>query len=86
MRQRTTVAILAALSLGAGSCMNPEVEAKQWDEIQATIQSIQDIRTYLGELEMTLDSMRAVLAKQDTALRLIVDFTGTQVPSYRSDR
>ena len=75
------VAVLLAMS----GCVSPEVEAKQWDEIQAVSQTVTDLRTYIGDLEQMVDSLRRLSAKQDTAIRLIVDFTGAIVPGYRQD-
>jgi hypothetical protein len=73
------VAVLLAMS----GCMNPEVEAKQWDEIQATNQTVLEMRQYVQDLETLVDSLRNVDMKQDSALRTLVDFTGAQVPAYK---
>jgi len=63
--------------------MNPALETKQWDEIQATTQTMQELRTYVQDLETLVDSLRNVDMKQDSALRTLVDFTGAQVPAYK---
>jgi hypothetical protein len=76
------VTVIAAAAL-TGACMDAEVEVQQWDEIQALQNSVSELRTYAGELELLIDSLNRVMLRQDTALRLIVDFTGAQVPAYR---
>ena len=67
----------------AGGCTSPQVDLAQWDEIQALQASVSELKTYTNELELLIDSLNKVMLRQDTALRLIVDFTGAQVPAYR---
>jgi hypothetical protein len=67
----------------AGACSSPQVDLQQWDEIQALQASVSELKTYTNELEMLIDSLNRVMLRQDTALRLIVDFTGAAVPAYR---
>jgi hypothetical protein len=69
--------------IACSGCINPEVEARQWDEIQNAVQTATDARTYVGDLEATVDSLRGVVAKQDSAIRILADFTGAIVPGYR---
>lgn len=69
--------------LAMSGCMNPEIETKQWDEIQAAAQTVQELRGYVQDLETLVDSLRNVDMKQDSALRTLVDFTGAQVPAYK---
>jgi hypothetical protein len=66
--------------------MNPEVETKQWDQIQTVEQNLNDLRSNIAELSSTVDSLTHIVARQDSALRVIVDFTGAYVPAYRSGR
>ena len=73
------VAVLLAMS----GCLNPALETKQWDEIQATEQTMLELRGYVQDLETLVDSLRNVDMKQDSALRTLVDFTGAQVPAYK---
>lgn len=77
------VVVLAIAACAVAGCTNPEIEAQQWDEIQTVAQTVTEMRQYLSDLEGRVDSLRGVTAKQDTALRLIVDFTGANVPGYR---
>ena len=81
IRACTLAIITAAGALGA--CISPEVEAKQWDEIQALSATVTDLRAYTGDLEGLVDSLHKIVLRQDTAIRILVDFTGAQVPSYR---
>ncbi len=84
-RQLSSILTIAAVTGAAvaGGCANPQVELQQWDEIQALQANVSELRTYAGELELLIDSLNRVMLRQDTALRLIVDFTGAQVPAYR---
>jgi hypothetical protein len=78
------VPILAvAAAAVAGSCSSPETELKQWDEIRALEASLNELRGYTSDLETLVDSLNRIMLRQDTALRIIVDFTGAQVPAYR---
>ena len=81
---RSVVVIAVLVTAGAaGACASPDVQLKQWDEIQALSASITELRAYTSDLETRMDSLNKVVLRQDTALRLIVDFTGAQVPGYR---
>lgn len=86
MRQRHSSILLIAAVTGAaiaGACAQPGVELQQWDEIQALQASVSELKTYTNELESMIDSLNRVMLRQDTALRLIVDFTGAAVPAYK---
>ena len=81
---RSFMPIMAVAASGlAGGCMNPEVEAKQWDEIQAVAATVTELKTYNSDLETLVDSLHRVVAKQDSAIRVLIEFTGAQVPAYR---
>jgi hypothetical protein len=82
IRPLVAVAVLVSACV-VGACTNPEVATKQWDEIQTLSASITELKAYSSDLESRLDSLNKIVARQDTALRLIVDFTGAQVPGYR---
>lgn len=83
MRRIVYSLVIVCSALAAGNCTNPQVELQQMDAIKANEEALTELRTYVGDLESEIDSLRSVALKQDTALRLIVDFTGAQVPSYR---
>ena len=81
---RPALVALALVAAGvAGACSSPQIETKQWDEIQALGASISELKAYNNELETRIDSLNRVVLRQDTALRVIVEFTGAQVPGYR---
>lgn len=87
MRRRSSYLWAIALVTSAailGSCTDPRVDLQQWDEIQALQASVAELKGYTGELQTQIDSLTRILQRQDTALRLIVDFTGAQVPAYKS--
>lgn len=86
MRRKLTsiLAITAVVgAAAAGACANPRVDLQQWDEIQGLQNSVSELKTYSNELEGVIDSLNKILMRQDTAIRLLVDFTGAQVPAYR---
>ena len=84
-RQLSSIVALVAVigAAVAGGCTNQAVDLQQWDEIQALQANVSELKSYTGELEMLIDSLNRVMLRQDTALRLIVDFTGAQVPAYK---
>lgn len=77
------VGISLVLALAFGGCASTQVELKQWDELQNVQQSVTELRGYTSELESTVDSLTKIVARQDSALRVLVDFTGAQIPAYR---
>ena len=85
-RRLSSIFAIAAVTAAAiaGGCANPQVDLQQWDEIQAIQANISELKSYTNELEQLIDSLNKVILRQDTALRLIVDFTGAQVPGYKS--
>lgn len=87
MRLRFSPITVVAFVAGAatvGACANPRVDLEQWDELQTIQNSISELKTYTNDLELLIDSLNKVVMRQDSALRLIVDFTGAQVPAYKS--
>ena len=83
MRRRLPALSFVAVVFALSGCMNTELEARQWDEIQQMQATLDEIRTYTGDLERLVDSLRTTALKQDTAIRLLADFTGAIVPGYR---
>lgn len=84
MRRPLFMLTPVGIALAFSGCMNPELEARQWDEIQTLQTTVTELTTYTNDLNAALDSLRRVTAKQDTALRLLTDFTGAIVPGYRA--
>jgi hypothetical protein len=83
VRRRLPLIAFLAVVLALSGCMNTELETRQWDEIQQMQTALDEIRTYTGDLERLVDSLRKMTLKQDTAIRLLADFTGAIVPGYR---
>jgi hypothetical protein len=82
--RRFPVLLLAfGVVIATSGCRNPELEAAIAEEITSLNNTVLELRTYTGELQSAVDSLRTVIEKQDKALRLIVDFTGAAVPDYR---
>jgi len=80
--RRAPLGVIAAAAV-LGSCASPQTELKQWDEIQAVSATVNELKAYTSDLESLVDSLQKIVARQDTALRIIVDFTGAQVPAYK---
>jgi hypothetical protein len=83
VRRFTRLSTLLLLALLPSSCTNAELEARQWDEIQQLQTTIVDLRAEAGDLVRLVDSLTRQAARQDTAIRLLADFTGAIVPGYR---
>ena len=84
MRRRLPILSLVAMC-ALGGCVNSDLEARQWDEIQQMQTTLTDMQTYVGDLERLIDSLRKMTVRQDTAIRLLADFTGAIVPGYRQE-
>ncbi|HKS07882.1 MAG TPA: hypothetical protein VJR92_16380 [Gemmatimonadaceae bacterium] len=83
MRRRLPLISFLAVVFTLSGCMNTELETRQWDEIQQLQAAMDEMRTYTGDLERLVDSLKKTAFKQDTAIRLLADFTGAIVPGYR---
>lgn len=56
------------LALVIGGCVNPRSEAATAQALNDAANEINAMRQDLGQLQMDLDSLRQVVAKQDTAI------------------
>jgi hypothetical protein len=72
--------ILALALVTAAGCTNPEREAQLFTELQAVGDALNETRSYVADLELRLDSLVRVTARQDTALMRLSEFTGVQIP------
>jgi hypothetical protein len=72
---RLATLALAALALG-GCYQDPEQQIAQQQMMLDMSDAVNDIGLQLADLQATMDSLRGVIAKQDTAIYRIANITG----------
>jgi rRNA maturation endonuclease Nob1 len=71
---------VAVLCLTAVSCINsPDSEAKRAEQMIQLSDALNEVRSTAADLNQTLDSVRVVLAKQDSTIARLANATGVQV-------
>jgi outer membrane murein-binding lipoprotein Lpp len=70
MRTLRTLVMISAATLAG--CVNPRSEAATAQALNDAANEISGLRNELGQLQTDLDSLRQVVAKQDTAIAKIV--------------
>lgn len=71
---------LAAIPCAVGGCItNPKAEALRQQQMIEFGDAINDVRTNVSEMAGTLDSLRAIVAKQDTTIARLANVTGVVV-------
>lgn len=76
LRSAAAFASLAVLT----SCVNPANEVAQAEEMVALGQGLTTLQSYIGDLEMRIDSLVGVIASQDTAITRVAEFIGLVLP------
>jgi len=73
--------LLLALAVPAfGGCIgNPKMEALRQQQITEIGDAINDLRIDVSTMTNTLDSLRVVIAKQDTTIMRLANVTGVVV-------
>lgn len=71
--------VLAAASAASGCLRNPKAEAAQLELNVQVTDAINQIRIESGELHGTVDSLRMVIARQDTTIQRLAAVTGVPV-------
>jgi predicted secreted protein len=80
MRRNVLLLAILAVSLTATACINsPESEAKRAEQMIQLADALNEVRTTASELNTTLDSLKVVLAKQDSTIAKLANATGVQV-------
>jgi len=64
-----------ALLLAATSCANPKAQAAIVQELNDAASEISAVRGDVGQLQNDVDSLRQVVAKQDTIISRLVEVT-----------
>jgi hypothetical protein len=79
------VAPLAALAAAAtlGACRNPEADAEVAAAMIQLNDQLNDVLAQLGDQAASLDSLRGVVARQDTVIRQLANITGVPLPPPR---
>ena len=68
--------ILASAVLCAASCTNPRAEAATAQALNDAANEIGGLKNDVAQLQADLDSLRTVVAKQDSVINRIVAATG----------
>ncbi len=79
LRARHLVLLAAATAAIAGCIRNPVSEARQAQQMNDISDALNDLRTDNAALAAALDSIRIVLAKQDTTNARMANVTGVVV-------
>ena len=79
-RRALRVLVLAGLLPAASGClMSPKAEAIRQQQLQEMGDALNDMRVTLSTIAGTLDSLTAVVAKQDTTIARLANVTGVVV-------
>ena len=71
---------IALLLVATVGCINsPDAEAKKAEQMIQLSEALNEVRTTAADLNQTLDSIKIVLAKQDTIIAKLANATGVQV-------
>jgi outer membrane murein-binding lipoprotein Lpp len=74
--RRMRLLILAVAVLGTAGCTNPRAEAATAQALNDAANEIGGLKNDVAQLQADLDSLRAVVAKQDTVISRILAATG----------
>ena len=72
---RLTLLVGGVLVLSAASCTNPRTEAAMVQELNDAATEIGAMKSDIGQLQNDVDSLKLVLAKQDTVISRLVEVT-----------
>ncbi len=70
----------AAIILAAGSCANPKVQADIMSEVNRAADEINAQRQDMAILQEQIDSLKTVMARQDSVIKRLANLAGLQVP------
>jgi uncharacterized protein YlxW (UPF0749 family) len=70
---------IVALTAAAAACSNPRQLAYLNDELNQAAQAVAGLRVEIGTLETSLDSLRTVVAKQDSTIQKLATATNVQI-------
>ncbi|MEI6812794.1 MAG: hypothetical protein WCL36_01305 [bacterium] len=73
------VVLAAVLVVGASSCSTPQSEAARAQQVLEIGDAVNATKNEISEMRGTLDSLRVVVAKQDTTIARLANVTGVVV-------
>lgn len=74
------LAFATVATVAAGGCVgSPQAEAKRQEQMLAVGDAVNELRNINDEMRITLDSLRTVVAKQDSTLARLANVTGVVV-------
>jgi predicted alpha/beta-hydrolase family hydrolase len=73
------VVILLA-SIAMASCRNPQMDAAIYQQLNEAADQFASVRNDLGYMQQRLDSLRMVIARQDTIIRKLAAIAGVPIP------
>lgn len=80
-RARPAAAALLALVIAAAACSPPSQQDMQTAQALTDLgESYNDLRLTQQELQDQVDSLKAVVAKQDSVIRTLANLAGVQPP------
>ena len=72
---------ITLLFLAAGSCLPPSEQDLQMAQMMVEIgDAISEVRLMMADLQDQVDSLKMVVAKQDTVIRQLSNLAGVSVP------
>lgn len=71
---------LATAFLTSGACRNPQADALIAEQMRDIGDEVNDTRQQTADMRDTIDSLRLVVARQDTLLRQLAGMAGVPVP------
>ena len=81
MRSRSArVLPILALLLLASCLKGQETDIQQAEALLQLGDGLNEMRTQLGEIQTQVDSLRMIVAKQDTIIRQLSNLAGVQTP------
>ncbi|MEK7403415.1 MAG: hypothetical protein AABZ80_13755 [Gemmatimonadota bacterium] len=72
--------LLAAVAAAGLSCRDPRAEANIAQAMLDVGTTLSQMQQDYGELYNTVDSLRSVVARQDTLIRQLANLTGLPIP------
>lgn len=74
------ILLLAGVAFAGLSCRDPRAEANIAQAMMDVGTTLTQVQQDLGELHNTIDSLRTVVAKQDTIIGKLANLAGVPIP------
>ena len=76
---RRALVLAAVAPLAAGCIQSPESQARAAQQLNDLDDAVNELRVTEAAMQTTLDSLRVVIAKQDTTIARLANVTGVVV-------